>query len=151
MFKSKNARVVVNNLYINQHVIDAYEERQTKKLDLSLPSEVVINILIQRSKEKGEIKMKKLRGCIQMKDNLFLIFNLYEKCGEINAKALTILRKEQLNTSSKNFPMANYLPRGLITKRPEIVLEEYHFDMEINNDYLEDNFGDFDEMDVLYV
>jgi len=150
MFKAKLRRINVQKLYINQHTIDNFEERKSKEIDLTLPKEVQIFILVQRSKDKNTIKMNELKGVIQLKNKLFMLVNIYESPGgELSAKALTFLTLKQLNGASWNFPQLNHLSTGFITDAPEIIREETFFDLEVYKDYLKQI--EWDECEVNYV
>ncbi len=152
MFHTKNRRIVLDRIYINEHTLEQHSDRKTKKaVDFTLPKEIVIVLMPQRSKDRNSISMNKLRGAIQLKNNLFLIVNIYEdpKTNELLAKGLTILTKKQLNKGSHNFPGGNYLKQGFITATPPLEKRDIYFDDRIYTDFLDT--VTWDEYDVQYI
>jgi len=152
MFRTKNRRIVIDSLYINDHTLEQFTDRKTKKIDFSLPNEICIAVMPQRSKNNKEVTLNALRGVIAMKNKLFLVMNIYEnkETGSIVAKALTVLTYNQLRFS-KNFDKGNYLNRGFITNKPQIIKEEKFFDTQVEwSEYLEDTM-DWAETDVHYL
>jgi len=151
MFITKNRRIDIKKLYINDHVMDQFHDRKTKKdIEFSLPKEIIVNIMPQRTKENGAVEVDKLRGIIQLKNKLFMVINMYEKNGEIEAKALTVLTYKQLR-SSRNFSKGNYLVKGFISESPLVIKENMFYDTEIYNEYLEDFFDGWSELEVDYL
>jgi len=152
MFRTKNRRIVIDSLYINDHTLEQFTDRKTKKIDFSLPNEICIAVMPQRSKNNKEVTLNALRGVIAMKNKLFLVMNIYEnkETGSIVAKALTVLTYNQLRFS-KNFDKGNYLNKGFIANKPEIIKEEKFFDTQVEwSEYLEDTM-DWAETDVHYL
>ncbi len=146
MFKSKNTRLVVDNLYINQHTLDQFKDRKTKKIDFNLPKEFVVNLLVQGSKNNGAVQMRKLRGAILLKNDLVLIVNIYEKNQFFHMKALTVLTMKQLK-SSRNFMQGTYLNRGFVVEKPKVIVEDHYFDNRAYAEYL--NTIEWDDFDLL--
>ena len=137
MFKASMRRKTISKIYINTHVIENFSERKTQDIDLTLPKEVQMFFLVQRSKDKNQIKMSELRGVIQLKNKLFMLLNIYESPnGELIGKCLTILTLKQLNGASYNFPGLGHLPHGVLTDRPEMIKEEIYFDLNIYKNHL---------------
>jgi hypothetical protein len=101
----------------------------------------------QRTKDNKNIKVNKLRAIIPIKNDLFIIGNIYEKNGSLIYKALTILNKNQLRYSS-NFARGNYLRKGFLSERPKIIVNDKYFDNSFN-DYLKEI--KWDEYDLEYL
>jgi hypothetical protein len=127
MFKVKNQRVDVNKFYINTHTLERFKDRKTKEINFQLPKEIQIVIMPQRTKDNKNIQVNKLRAVIPIKNNLFIVGNIYEKDNALSFKALTILNKKQIQGSS-NFARGNYLKKGYLSQRPKIIVEDKYFD-----------------------
>ena len=147
MFKLKNTRIKIDKFYINRHTLERFKDRKTKEINFQLPKEIMIAVMLQRSKDNRNIQVNKLRGVIPIKNNLFIVGNIYEKDEGLSFKALTILNEKQIKYSS-NFGRGNYLKRGYLSERPKIVLEDKYFD----NTY-QDYFRDikWEEVDLDYL
>ena len=127
MFITKNTRIEITKFYINDHTLERFRDRKTKEINFQLPKEIQIAVMPQRSKDCKSVKLDKLRGVIPIKNNLFIVGNMYEKDGQVYFKALTVLNKKQIRTSS-NFARGNYLKRGYLSNRPKIIVENKFFD-----------------------
>jgi len=152
MFRTKNRRIDIKSLYVNEHTLEQFRDRKTKQIDFTLPKEIQIAVMPQRSKNNKEVSMNVLRGVIPLKNKLFMVVNVYEnkKSKNIVMKALTVLTLKQLKYS-KNFDRGNYLNRGFIAGTPEIINEEKFFDTQVDwSEYLEETM-DWAETDVDYI
>jgi hypothetical protein len=147
MFRTKNTRIKIDKFYINHHTIDRFKNRKTKEIDFELPKEIQIAVMPQRSKEFKNVEINKLRGIIPIKNGLFIVGNIYEKDDELIFKTLTILTEKQLRYSS-NFARGNYLKRGYLSPRPEIITQDKFFDSSYE-DFLDKI--EWDEMDTEYL
>ena len=152
MFRTKNRRIDIKSLYVNEHTLEQFRDRKTKQIDFTLPKEIQIAVMPQRSKNNKEVSMNVLRGVIPLKNKLFMVVNVYEnrETKDIVMKALTVLTLKQLKFS-KNFDKGNYLNRGYIIERPEIIEEEKFFNtLDDWNEYLEETI-EWAETDVHYL
>jgi len=147
MFKLKNTRIKIDKFYINHHTLERFKDRKTKEINFQLPKEIMIAVMPQRTKDNKNIQVNKLRAVIPIKNNLFIVGNIYEKDHGLSFKALTILNEKQIKYSS-NFGKGNYLTRGYLSERPKIVLEDKYFDKSY-----EDYFRDikWEEVDLDYL
>jgi len=127
MFRTKNQRIKIDKFYINHHTLERFKDRKTKEINFQLPGEIQIAVMPQRTKDFKNIEVNKLRAVIPIKNNLFIIGNIYEKDNCLIFKALTILNEKQIKYSS-NFARGNYLKRGYLSERPKIIIEDKYFD-----------------------
>jgi hypothetical protein len=132
MFRTKNTRIDISKLYINEHTLERFRDRKTKEINFQLPKELQIVLMPQRSKDFKRVEVNKLRAVIPIKNNLFIVGNIYEKNGGLIFKALTILNEKQIRYSS-NFARGNYLKKGFLSNRPKLIVEDKYFDKSYNN------------------
>ena len=147
MFRTKNTRIEISKFYINEHTLERFKDRKTKEINFQLPKEIQIAVMPQRSKEFKNVEINKLKAVIPIKNDLFIIGNIYEKEGGLIFKALTILNKKQIRYSS-NFARGNYLSKGFLSNRPKIIVQDMFFD-DTYKDFLDDI--EWDETDVQYL
>jgi hypothetical protein len=147
MFRTKNQRIKIDKFYINHHTLERFKDRKTKEINFQLPGEIQIAVMPQRTKDFKNIEVNKLRAVIPIKNNLFIVGNIYEKDGGLIFKALTILSEKQLRYSS-NFARGNYLNRGYLSERPKVIIEDKYFDNSYH-DFLSDI--EWEETDVNYL
>jgi hypothetical protein len=156
MFRTKNTRIEISKFYINDHTLERFKDRKTKEINFQLPKEIQIAVMPQRSKEFKNVEINKLRAVIPIKNDLFIVGNIYQKVVDSDTedtnnglifKALTILNKKQIRYSS-NFARGNYLSKGFLSNRPKIIIEDMFFD-DTYKDFLDDI--EWDETDVQYL
>jgi hypothetical protein len=147
MFRTRNQRINISKFYINDHTLDRFKDRKTKEINFELPKEIQIAVMPQRTKDFKNITVNKLRAVIPIKNDLFIVGNIYEREGGLTFKALTILNKKQIKYSS-NFARGNYLNKGYLSPRPKVIVQDKYFD-NTYNDFLAGI--EWEETDVNYL